>query len=131
MGDHYLFAGASGCGPDGLREQRRRRKPSHAVKNRILGAGLARHSIAANAGNARWRAGHQRGKAGRRLRGKSGSHIIGKSTAGNELCQIGQLSLPSQFIDKGWNRAVPCEHDRFRGLAVSRAGNGSGEDGTR
>ena len=131
MGNHHLFAGALGSGPDGLRKQRRRRKASHAVKNRELGAGLARHSIAANAGNSRWRTGHQRGKAGRRLRGKSGPHIIGKSTAGNELCQIGQLSLASQFIDKGWDRAIPCKHDRFCCLAVSRAGNGGGEDGTR
>ena len=101
MGDYHLFAGALGRGPYWLREQRRRRKSLNAFENRVVGAGLARHSIAANTGDPWWSAGHQRRKTGRRLRGKSGPDIVGKSTAGNELCQVWQLSLPRQLIDKG------------------------------
>ena len=122
MRDHHLFPRALGGGPDRFGAQRRLGEPGEAVEYRELGARRARHAIARNGGDARRRAGHQRGEAGRGLRWKSGNDVVGNRAAFDQLGEIGQFPLPRHFQREGGNGAVPGEDDRFaRVLAEDRA----------
>ena len=132
MRDHHFFPRALGGGPDRLGAQRCLVETGEAVENGELGARRARHAIAGDAGEARRRAGHKRGKAGRGLRWKSGNDVVGDSTVFNQLGEIGQFPLPYHFQREGGDCAVPGEHDCFGGaLSENRARRDVEKDGER
>ena len=107
-------------------------KSGEAVEDRELGARRARHAIAGDAGDARRRAGHERGKARRGLRWKSGNDVVGESAAFDQLGEIGQFPLPHHFQREGGDCAVPGEHDCFGGaLSENRARRDVEKDGER
>ena len=110
---HRLFAGALRRGPDRLGAQRRAVEAGEAVENRKLCARRARHAVTADAGNTRRRAGHERGKSRRRLRGVSGHDIFGDGTAGYELGEVGQFAFADEFLNERRHGAVPSHDDGF------------------
>ena len=132
MRDHHFFPRALGGGPDWLSAQRRLGEPGEAVEDRELGARRARHAIAGDTGDARRRARHERGKARRGLRWKSGNDVVGENAAFDQLREMGQLALLEHFTHERWDGAVPGEDDRFaRALAEDRARLAVERDGER
>ena len=111
MGDDDFFAGLLRHRPDRFGLQRRFREAGDAFQNRELFARRARHTIAADAGDTRWRAGHKRCKSGRSLGRKAGDHIVGDCAAFNELRQIGKFPFTKHLVNECGYGAVPGEYD--------------------
>src|ERR671919_746948 len=120
------------CCPKRFGAQKCRVEPCTAVKDRKFFTWQSGDTIAADAGDSRWRAGPKGSEAWSSKERKNRHDIISKHTIFDESRQVRESFLAQHFMDKRRHSAIPSEDDGFRRrLAVDVGRNRPSDDQKR